>query len=113
MTGDNFIIAKIEKGSPNPVTLTGDVQSVYDVTERRKFKLTKVMITNISSEDRIHIYDGVSNASYEALDFIAPPLKTIILTEEDLVGVREFISGVMAYTTQSGASIIHVGGFEY
>ncbi len=102
----------IEVGDALTLTANNSGYLVYQVTSGRKFKLGTVIITNDrASNITIDLFDCTSALSNRLLHVIAGAEKTEVYPPDELLGVRESISGIYATTTLSG-TVVHVGGFE-
>ena len=115
-------IAKIEKG--RGAWLTGSAADILAVTEGRKFKLTDVVLTNISRGARVDLCDGVSATKLATFQigfrsFIPGGYSTnqqVLISEpetKELKLARDVLSSVAGYCDQSGAVYINVRGYEW
>jgi hypothetical protein len=104
-------IPKVEVGYAK--TANNFSTEIYQVTSGRSFKVETVIITNKSGLANVVLYDAVSSEiSSKRLDVMVGASDTVILNKDDLIGVQDFLSSVVAYTSISGVWI-HVGGYEY
>jgi len=99
-----------EVGGTAQVVNNVSATTIYQVTSGRKFYLKSLIITNLSSEALVSIYDSTSSSNPPIPPIKAPAQDTVALGEGDIHGAT-FISSVIAYSTTSGVWI-HVGGYE-
>jgi len=105
-------IAKIVKGYPFYITTSTSAEEKYKVTEGRTFRLTALLLTNLSAECRVRFYDAVSTATPE-LDVKVGARETIALSEQELEPMQiDFLSSVAVSTDVSG-TFGRIGGYEY
>lgn len=105
----------LEAGNSVVLSHTTSGFTVYEVTSGRSFKVRTLTLTNERvSLGVVTFYDCTSdaNASNRLLKAIVGAEKSDIIEPTDLLGVREVVSSLIAFTTVSGL-FVHGGGFEY
>lgn len=101
----------VEFGERGELTTTQSAQLIYQVTPSRKAKLGSVIATNFSATSILSIYDCTSTVSNRILELVVGDQTSVILAPEELIGVKEALSGFVAKATVSGM-FLHLGGYE-
>lgn len=104
-------VPALEVGERGELSTSRSAQEIYQVTAGRKLKLTNIIITNYSATAKVGIYDSTSTVSNRILELVVGAERSVILGPEDLIGVKEVISSIVANSTISG-TFLAIGGFE-
>lgn len=105
-------IPGVEHGFTRELTVTNSTFPIWTVTSGRIFKPLSLIVTNKSGDAIVEFYDSQSGASgYIKLHLVVPATKTVVLHQDELVGIT-FQSAVMAATNVSG-TVVTIGGVEY
>lgn len=110
--GSRTGVPGIEAGERLTLDTTESARTVYTVTSGRKFKPTTIICTNFSADARVSIYDDTSDESTRIIELVVGAVKTEVLGPDELIGIREVLSSVVARTSISGL-FMHIGGYEY
>ena len=104
----------MEKGGSALITNAESATAVYSVTAKRKFKLQSVIVDNpiSGSPADVRLDDLVSSLETLRLKLTVRDLDTVALNKDELIGVKDFLTGVVAVSSVSGVWV-HVGGYEY
>ena len=105
---------KVEVGRWGKVGSANTDTTIYTVTAKRNLKLRSLVITNPISGSfaRVMIFDSASSeVSGRRYDAIVGDNDTAIINREDLYGVQDFYSAVVAASDVSGIWV-GVGGDE-
>lgn len=102
----------IEVGERLTLDTTESARTVYTVTSGRKLKIKSIICTNFSGDARVSIYDDTSDESTRIIELVVGAVKTEALGPDELIGLRDVHSSVVARTSISNL-FIHVGGVEY
>jgi len=102
----------IEVGERGTLTANNSGYLIYQVTSGRKLKLTTLIVTNERASSIIlDVFDATSSISNRILHIMCGAERTEVYKPEELIGVKEAISGIYCITTLSGTEV-HVGGCE-
>lgn len=115
MVPGGVAVPVVEVGNSKVLSHTTSGFTIYEVTSGRSFKPRTLTLTNERASNAVvTFYDATSdaNGSNRLLKVIVGAEKSEILEPTDLLGVREVVSGLEAFTTMSGL-FCHVGGYEY
>lgn len=110
------VIAKAVKGYTIPIGASNTDTSGWMNTSGRIFRLESLIVTNLSGEGRVQIFDAGSagwDSTRTIVNLKVGQAETVTLDRDELVGA-EFISGMYVQSTvSSGSTWVRVGGYEY